>query len=142
MWSYRDWVYRENKPNKILLQKIEKIPKTIVLTRMQHNLICESPFMKKSVKSTWGDAGRSPRTAMRWIFPTHDWNSRPDWAIEVKFSKPWLKFPTWSSNFSSQQMSKNNDFNVIGCIATKISSFQKIFVKLGEIKFKDFFKNL
>ena len=36
-------------------------------------------------------------------------------------------------------MSKNGDFNVIGRIATKISSFQKIFVKLGEIKFKDFF---
>ena len=61
---------------------------------------------------------------------------------EVKFSNPWLKFPPWSSNFSSQQMSKNNDFNVIGCIATKISSFQNIFVKLGEINFKDFFFNL
>ena len=36
-------------------------------------------------------------------------------------------------------MSKNGDFNVIGGIATKISSFQKIFVKLGETKFKDFF---
>ena len=58
---------------------------------------------------------------------------------EVKFSNPWLKFPTWSSNFSSRQMSKNDDFNVIGRIATKISSFQKIFFKLGEIKFKDFF---
>ena len=58
---------------------------------------------------------------------------------EVKFSNPWLKVPTWSSNFSSRQMSKNDDFNVIGHIATKISSFQKIFVKLGEIKFKDFF---
>ena len=58
---------------------------------------------------------------------------------EVNFSNPWLKFPTWSGNFSSQQMSKNGDFNVIGRIATKISSFQKIFVKLGEIKFKDFF---
>ena len=33
---------------------------------------------------------------------------------EVKFSNPWLKFPTWSSNFSSWQMSKNYDFNVIG----------------------------
>ena len=54
---------------------------------------------------------------------------------EVKFSNPWLKFPTQSSNFSSRQMSKNDDFNVIDCIATKISSFQNIFVKLGEIKF-------
>ena len=61
---------------------------------------------------------------------------------EVKFSNPWLKFPTWSSNFSSQQMSKNGDFNVIGRIATKISSFQKIFVKLGAIEFKYFFFNL
>ena len=47
---------------------------------------------------------------------------------EVKFSNPWLKFPTWSSNFNSQQMSKNDDFIVVGRIATKISSFQKIFV--------------
>ena len=43
---YRDGVYKENKLRKILLQKIEKIPKTFVLTRMKHNLICESPFMK------------------------------------------------------------------------------------------------
>ena len=43
---YRDGVYRENKLNKILLQKIEKIPKKFVLTKMQHNLIYESPFMK------------------------------------------------------------------------------------------------
>ena len=61
---------------------------------------------------------------------------------EVNFSNPWLKFPAWWSNFSCRQMSKKDDFNVIGRLATKISSFQKIFVKLGEIKFKDFFKNL
>ena len=60
---------------------------------------------------------------------------------EVKFSNPWLKFPTWSGNFSSQQMSKNliSLSLVIGRKATKISSFQKIFVKLGKLSLRIFF---
>ena len=89
---YRDGVYRKNKSNKILLQKLRKYL-TFILTRMQHNLICESPFMKKSVKSTWRDAGRSPRAVMRWNFPTHGWNSRLDRAIWSEAFQPMTEIP-------------------------------------------------
>ena len=46
---------------------------------------------------------------------------------EVKFSNPWLKFPTWSSNFSSRQMSKNDDFNVIVMIDHFFNASNMIF---------------
>ena len=53
---------------------IPKIPKTFVLTKMQHNLICESPFMKNQwnrpcVKFTGMDCTRkiSQTKYWRWI---------------------------------------------------------------------------
>ena len=132
---YRDRVYRENKPNKILLQKIEKIPKTFVLTRMQH---CESPFYEKSVKSSLRRC-----------------RSIPTRRYEVKISNPWLKFPTWSSNMKwsfptpmteipyliEQFLFLANEQKLWFQCHWPYShlSFQKIFVKLGKIKFKVFF---
>ena len=106
---------------------------------MQHNLILKVPLWK--ISEIYPEEMQVDPHAPLWGDVFQPMTEIPDLIkqYEVNFSNPWLKFPTWSSNFSSQRMSKNGDFNVIGGIATKISSFKNIFVKLGEIKFKYFF---
>jgi len=67
----------------------------------------------------------------------HDWNSLIEqFLFPANEQKLWFQchWPySFKSNFSSRQMSKNYDFNIIGGIVSKI------FVKLGKIKFKVFF---